>query len=626
MRRVVILMSVMWLSINMIYAQTGPAGVGNGTNNVLWLKANAGSSSTTDGTAISSWDDQSGNSIHVGQSNALQRPVYRTNVLNGQPAIEFDNNTSAGHNDYLMAPDNSVLDNTNGYTFFTVTKMKNLNGNARSIVAKRNNVDSDEAFMFFYYTSNHIYLDIDGTVNRLNTSPTAYSTNTGYLFNAVYDGTLSSANRSKIYEGEILRKTATEASAVVNDKPSPLLIGTTHTADNRPFGGYIAEVIIYRTALNEASRIVVSNYLSAKYNLPLTANNYYVGDDPANGDYDLEVAGIGQELSGNTNNVASSVSGGIGINSNTGLETGDYLLLGHAAPVNAYITTDIGGMTGVNNARWNRIWYADLTNSSATLNANLEFDMSDGGLSGATMENASDYVLLYRSGQSGNWTELTTASSVAGDKVYFNGIDITADGYYTIGLQNYSAAPLPVQWLSLEGTILSGKVSIDWKTVSEKDNDFFTVERSADGIFFETVEIVKGTSSSTVINSYTSWDYNPYDGKSYYRIKQTDLDGKISYSSVISVEYMRIALDMSVFPNPVSTADPVFYVSFPEKEQEVLVVVRDIHGREFFSRVIVQPQANELIQVETEGKLSAGMYLVIASSDHQMYSRKFMVR
>lgn len=213
-------------------AQTGPAGVGSLVNNVLWLKADAGTSSTIDSAAINLWRDQSGNTIDVAQPTVIQRPRYRASIMNGFPAIEFDNVNIAGQNDFLTAPDNALLDNTNGYSFFTVTRMKNLDGSlARCIVSKRNTIDVDEAFMLFYWTTNYCYLDIDGLGNRFTTTPVTYSNNNNYIIDAFYDGSLPAASRSKIYDGEILRKTGTESSSFVPDKPSPLLIGATHSAE-----------------------------------------------------------------------------------------------------------------------------------------------------------------------------------------------------------------------------------------------------------------------------------------------------------------------------------------------------------------------------------------------------------
>ena len=88
-----------------IQAQTGPGGVGNSVTNVLWLRADSGTSTTMNGQSISMWNDLSGNSNHVSQSTLAQQPLYQSNILNGKPAVAFDFNNSAGQNDFLSGAD-----------------------------------------------------------------------------------------------------------------------------------------------------------------------------------------------------------------------------------------------------------------------------------------------------------------------------------------------------------------------------------------------------------------------------------------------------------------------------------------------------------------------------------------
>src|SRR5690606_10594300 len=60
------------------------------------------------------------------------------------------------------------------------------------------------------------------------------------------------------------------------------------------WNGDIAEVIVFTTELNAAQRIIIDNYLAAKYGFTLGANDIYTMDNPGNGNYDYEVAGIGR--------------------------------------------------------------------------------------------------------------------------------------------------------------------------------------------------------------------------------------------------------------------------------------------------------------------------------------------
>jgi len=618
----------------LLFSQTGPAGVGTSSNNVLWLKADAGTSSTTNNTRISGWNDQSGNNINVTQTVAVQQPSFSTTVLNGMPAIQFDNIKTT--NDKMSAVDNALLDNTSGYTFFTISKpmVYEAGGNdARVILSKRNNVDTEESFMLFHYTSNFFYVDLQTTNNRLNTSPTSFSLTSNCLIDVVYDGSLTSTSRSKVYSSGALIKTATETSTLIPDNNSPLIIGSTDIGDIRPFGGYIGEIIVYREALNKASRIIVDNYLSAKYNIALSVNDKYNGDNSGNGDYDRNVAGVGQDtiqpgsIVGSNPTFSASATLGLGINTLSGLNTGDYVLAGHATATNSVNLIDISGISGTNPARWERIWYIDVTNTGAVIQADIEFDLAAAGMSGITPVTASNYKLLYRSGTSGSWSEVATASSISGSRIIFSSYNFNNnadDGYYTIGTKNYLVSPLPIELISFDAIMNDRQVDITWTTATESNNDYYTIEKSKDGINFETSSIVDAAGNSQSIINYKDIDPKPYQGISYYRLKQTDFNGTYTYSKIVAVNYSLSDDGMSVFPNP---TEGELNINIKDIEgKEVLVVIRDMMGKECFTKVILSQENQQLIAVDSEHKLAAGVYIVTASSSNKLYSKKIIVK
>jgi hypothetical protein len=607
-----------------VFSQTGPGGVGSSSNNVLWLKADAGTSSITNGTPISSWNDQSGNGINVTQTVATQQPSFATNVINGMPAIQFDNVSTT--NDKLIGPDSPILDNTSGYSFFNVIRPQNVDNNARTIVSKRTNVAVDQSFMLFFFTGSKFYVDLQSNNNRFNTT-TTYAANNNYMINLLYDGTLAAASRAKAYTGETLEITATETSTLIPDNLSPLLIGTTDASDPRPFGGYISEVIIYTVTVNDAERIIINNYLSSKYDIALSANDKYSGDTPANGDYDLNVAGIGKETSGANPTFSASATLGMGIVSKSGLGNGDYLLAGHSSVANSVNLTDISGISGTNPGRWERVWYIDVTNAGAVLQADVEFDLAEGGMAGITPATASNYKLLYRSSTSGAWSEVATASSISGSRIIFSSYNFNNnadDGYYTIGTKNYVASPLPIELLDFNAVMNNKQVDITWSTATESNNDYYTIEKSKDGINFESVSTVDAAGNSLSLVNYKDIDTNPFDGISYYRLKQTDFDETFSYSKIVAVNYMLSDDGITIFPNPTNGE---INISLKDLEgQEVLVVIIDATGRECFSKVMLSQENQQLIAIDSEQKLASGTYIITASSSNKLYSKKIIVK
>lgn len=607
-----------------LFSQTGPAGVGSSINNVFWLKADAGTSSTASNTPISSWNDQSGNGINVTQTVSAQQPSFAINVINNMPAIQFDNvNTT---NDKMIGPDSPILDNTSGYSFFNVVRPQNVDNNARVIVSKRTTVGVDQSFMLFFFTGSKYYVDLQTTNNRFNTT-TTYTANNNYIINTVYNGTLAAASRAKSYTGETLEITATETNTLIPDNNSPILIGTTDLTDGRPFGGYIAEVIIYTVTVNDAQRIIVNNYLSSKYDIALSANDKYAGDASGNGDYDKNVAGVGSEASGANPTFSASTTLGMGIVSKSGLGNGDYILAGHSTTTNSLNILDVSGISGTSPARWERIWYIDVTNSGAVIQADVEFEMAAGGMSGTTPVTASNYKLLYRSGTSGAWSEVATASSISGTTVVFASYNFNNngdDGYYTIGTMNYTTSPLPIELLSFDAIMNDKKVDITWSTATETNNDYYSIEKSKDGINFETVSIVDAAGNSLSTINYKDIDVNPFDGISYYRLKQTDFSGTFSYSKIVAVNYTLSDDGITIFPNP---TDGEININIKDLEgKEVLVVIRDMTGKECFSKVIVSQENQQLIATDSEHKLASGTYIITASSSNKLYSKKIIVK
>ena len=116
--------------------------------------------------------------------------------------------------------------------------------------------------------------------------------------------------------------------------------------------------------------------------------------------------------------------------------------------------------------------------------------------------------------------------------------------------QAWEVTNLPVELLYFEAEVLDNReVELNWETLSEENNDYFTVERSKTGIDWEYVGKVSGAGTSTESLRYDLLDTNPYKGLSYYRLKQTDYDGSFSYSDTRKVR-ITTAPSLSLYPNP----------------------------------------------------------------------------
>jgi hypothetical protein len=128
-------------------------------------------------------------------------------------------------------------------------------------------------------------------------------------------------------------------------------------------------------------------------------------------------------------------------------------------------------------------------------------------------------------------------------------------------------------------------VVLKWETASEKDNDHFTLERSADGITYTAIGTIPGAGTSTVAHAYAYTDFNPGSGVLYYRLKQTDLNGSTTYSDPVSVVADGLQGNaFSVYPNPNNGSFRVRYGGSDETPVEV--TVSDAYGRTVYQNTL----------------------------------------
>ncbi|TGE23828.1 T9SS type A sorting domain-containing protein [Hymenobacter aquaticus] len=109
-----------------------------------------------------------------------------------------------------------------------------------------------------------------------------------------------------------------------------------------------------------------------------------------------------------------------------------------------------------------------------------------------------------------------------------------------------SNSPLPVELVAFSASRQSNTVQLKWTTASETNSNRFEVQRSADGQSFATINTVAGAGTTTTATNYLSVDAAPLAGTSYYRLRQIDTDGSVSYSPVRVVG----AVLAMVYPSP----------------------------------------------------------------------------
>lgn len=179
---------------------------------------------------------------------------------------------------------------------------------------------------------------------------------------------------------------------------------------------------------------------------------------------------------------------------------------------------------------------------------------------------------------------------------------------------------LPITLVDFNASGDLEKVTISWSTAAEKDNDYFTIQRSRDGVDFEDVMMVDGAGDSNEFLEYEAFDWSPMSGVSYYRLKQTDYDSKFSYSDVVRVEFDMDRDSWSFYPNP---THGTINISFDHWSfgDESLIQVTDLTGRVY--RRIMNTEDSAIIDIS---ELPAGVYLISVNSAGTHTTKRVMKR
>jgi hypothetical protein len=399
----------------LIYAQSGPGGVGNSSNMGLWLKAHT--ISENDGTSISSWADASGNANNAAQATAIYRPqFYSTSSMNSMPVVRFDKT-----DDYLRIENAAIFSGTVGVTWFAATRLLEFSSSLWPIISKRTNT-SNANYSFFAFTNERMYLDIESNNNRFNTS-TSVSNNNNYLMGFSYDGSKSNPRSKILMNGSVT--TGNENNTTLSNANHPLTIGAINEGDGRHSSFELGEIMHFNYALTDVEIAIVSNYLSAKYNLGISGSLY---DHSAT--HSGDVIGIGQASDG-SNHTNSRGDGVLTVSNPSALSNGEFLFVGHNKQTLEY--TETCALPEIYGKQLKRVWRVTETGDLGTVN--LEFDLT--GLVGLGAE--SELALVISSSASfTNATVHTTGRNLTGDTLSFSGVNLNDGDYFTIAQEGIS--------------------------------------------------------------------------------------------------------------------------------------------------------------------------------------------
>ncbi|TND09082.1 MAG: hypothetical protein FD123_1485 [Bacteroidetes bacterium] len=544
----------------------------------LWLDASTGV--TVSGGLVTQWDDISGAGI-TGNFTVLSSvnpwitpqtaPVYVPNILNGNAGVRFDGLTSSLASSNLFL--GSSLYDQNFNTIMGVVKQKS------GVVWYKWEDNAWGAHRVGFETNgNALRFDFDDDVVGKNNLSTTSIAHKDVIFTARTDPSFSWVSFNSNMDGV---KNITGISFTPDPvNPYYLAIGNNELSVwEFPCEIDMYELIQYDRKLVQGELRMVETYLAVKYGITL-GNNRNNGSSlsyfATNGfpvwvnktGYHNYVIGIGRDNTSSLNQLKSTSSSSLNgttdvltISNGTNFASPSafgvdrsYFICGNnnlqlMSTASSILDVPPGIMT-----RLERVWQGQESGTVGTIT--LEYDLSNvPGPSGVGTNNLNDVRLLVS--QNGVFappaTIIVSPSFISGSTVRFQFDFTPATGYYfTIGSVNWTTAPLPVVFDYFSAGCDDNRMTLKWRVFSETNNDYFSIDRSSDGMMFENIALIPGSGTTSQPVNYQYIDEAMGDDAVYYALSQTDYNGQKEMLSIIPAQPCASQDMVIIAPNPAS--------------------------------------------------------------------------
>lgn len=309
---------------------------------------------------------------------------------------------------------------------------------------------------------------------------------------------------------------------------------------------------------------------------------------------------------------------------NAGLSAGGTIKVRHTGSAGATAVaptfTDNGGTVAT---RSNSFWTVTTANSLGTGTHAVRTEGTGFGTVGNINDLRITRVNTISPGSDGSHAGTLTNPQV--NRTGLSTVNLSNSFYW--GSVNVGPTPLPVNLLFFNAQVANSKIEINWATASELNNDYFIVERSANGENFLSIGEVKGNGTTNNRNDYKMIDTSPLNGKAYYRLKQTDYDGSFKYSKIITVTVESFSTTLEVYPNPSNGNEVTIELSDLKEWEMIPVVVYDLLGKEQGKFVLHPGENKDYISqsILFKNPLSKGVYILKAGPTLSLTKRLIVV-
>jgi len=297
-----------------------------------------------------------------------------------------------------------------------------------------------------------------------------------------------------------------------------------------------------------------------------------------------------------------------------GLTNSEYLMWGHDNTALNSSTTAVGTAVDgtVIQERLSRIWRVSEVGDVGNVSISFDFSGVGGSPLGSNLR-----LLIDRDGDGFADNDVTPiVGSVSNGVAVFSNVNFQNGDRFTLGNTDAST-PLPIELVMFKANPEKEVVKLDWVTASELNNDYFNVERSIDGEQWQSIIKVVGAGTTRRMKTYEAMDYQPIDGVSYYRLRQTDFDGNVSFSPIERVEFIG-QNRIQVFPNP---SDGIFHLA--NSSQLDIEGVRVVNNLGQMVYPLIRKEEDVTIDLS---QLSQGIYILQVWNGSSLTSTRLVKR
>jgi hypothetical protein len=545
------------------FAQS-PGGVSS--NLALWIRADAATTlSSTD--SLNSWT-YFNNPAFSFVSSPANRPIVQSNSINFLPSVFFNGSQQMDGPTGANAP---ITAGNPSYSVFAVWSSLLAAAVPQRVWSQRSPAGTGDGGGLWVY--NGQYGDQDEISPFTQGLGLVEQVSTAYISEV----NLLAQNTSDL---ELVDQTNIGGTSVVlNSDPAGMALtdriiantvnrlGSRNVPTEEPLIGNVAEVIVYNNNVNAgAARNQIFSYLGLKYGLHLgisllSSAGTTVWNAAANSTYNHSVFGLaldnGSGLSlmtsnsantGGGNGTGQSGAGNITLSQFATIATDQsFLIIGNDNLPLTEVTTNVPTLA-LGSSRLARNWLVQNTGGVGAVN--VDFDFTGITTTGSVGTPSNFRLMTNDAGDptffTGN-TEYYTPSGFTGNIAHFTAVNLNNGFVFAVITNSTGAVPLPVNFLSFGAKPNGNDVDLSWVVGDNEQASGYEVDHSTDGVSFSKIGAVSNEAGQT---SYGFVHSNAGSGKHYYRVLETDQDGKSIYSNIVTATIAAGDFSVQVLNNP----------------------------------------------------------------------------